>query len=114
MAILLRKRSRSRRKLSAIGLPYASSVSAGIASNGPGESSFSLGISGKFSLTAAAVRFCAELLRFFTRLQVRNGLHLPYGPFVTAEVSNSDQLFVPDGAIMNDRGEHFFYLFQVI
>ena len=36
-----------------------------------------------------------------------------YVPLVTAEVSNSDQLFVPDGAIMDDRDEHFFSLFQV-
>lgn len=100
--------------MSAIGLPYASSVSAGIASNGPGESSFSLGISGKFSLTAAAVRFCAELLRFFTRLQVRNGLHLPYGPFVTAEVSNSDQLFLWKEAIVMVERSFSSPLFQVL
>ena len=51
-ASLLRKRSRSRRKLGSIHLAYAISPSAGIASNEPGgisESSFLFGISGKTS-----------------------------------------------------------------
>jgi hypothetical protein len=65
-------------------------------------------------MTLLGVRFCAELLISFEGMQVSHQCVFAYVPLVTAEVSNSDQLFVPDGAIMNDRGEHFFYLFQVI
>src|SRR6266566_6739269 len=53
-ASLLRKRSRSPRKLGSIDLPYAISPSAGIACNesgGGSESSFSVGISRKFRMT---------------------------------------------------------------
>jgi hypothetical protein len=59
-----------------------------------------------------AMRFCAGLLT------LRDGIHCRQTVLKLLsqklKVSNSDQLFFPDRAIINGGDEHFFSLFQVL
>ncbi len=115
LASFIRKRLSSRRKLGAIDLPYATSPERRVRLQRPGESSFSVGISGKFRMTPPShtiLRRIAHILPQACRFaSVRIFRDVPS---VTAEVEQ----FRP--AILYQRGdhdggdEHFFSLFQVL
>ncbi len=72
---------------------------AGIAFNGPSESSFSVGISGKFRMTPPGSTILCQIAHILPRLAGSHEYAFSVS-LVTAEVSNLDQLFFTGGAIM--------------
>ena len=113
-ASFLRKGLSSRRKLGAIDLPYATSPCAGIASNEPGESSFSVGNSGTFRMTPRGSTILCRIAHILRRLAGFARVHIS----VCALGDRGSEQFRP--AIASRWGdhdcedEHFFSLFQVI
>ena len=116
LASFIRKRLSSRRKLGAIDLPYATSPERRDCLQRPGESSFSVGISGKFRMTPPGHTILCRIAHIlpqacrFASVRIFRDV-----PSVTAEVNNLDQLFFTSGAIMMvETSTSSLSLFQVL